>query len=137
MFYAPGFAERGRWPAYLILVHRDGLELHSWLSPHLDPPVNEVGYFVRFDSVAECRVWADAWADASELPPAESRAIPRLHAVRDEARARSRRACAPLCRRRVHRTRPQHRTQGIGGPWPTRADPTKRTASNDRGGNYR
>ncbi|MGZ8652217.1 MAG: bleomycin resistance protein [Actinomycetota bacterium] len=86
MFYAPlGFAERGRWPAYLILVHPYALELHFWLSPELDPPTNEVGCFVRFDTVTECRALHDAWADASDLPSAEGRAIPRLHAPREES----------------------------------------------------
>jgi hypothetical protein len=83
-FYASlGFAERGRWPAYLILVHPDGLELHFWLHPDLEPPTNEVGCFVRFDTVEECRALYDAWAAASDLPSAESRAIPRLHAPRE------------------------------------------------------
>ncbi len=81
-FYATlGFVERGRWEReYLILAHPNGLELHFWSHADLDPARNEVGCFVRFDTVDECRVLYDAWSAAANLPPAESRAIPRLHA---------------------------------------------------------
>ncbi len=81
-FYAVlGFVERGRWPEqYLIIEHPNGLELHFWFHADLDPPKNDAGCFVRFDSVEECRALHDTWAASSGLPPAESRAIPRLHA---------------------------------------------------------
>jgi catechol 2,3-dioxygenase-like lactoylglutathione lyase family enzyme len=84
-FYATlGFVERGRWPGYLIAVHRDGLELHFWRDADLDPSTNDVGCFVRFDTVGECRALYDAWDAATALPPAASGAIPRLHAPRVE-----------------------------------------------------
>jgi arylsulfatase A-like enzyme len=85
-FYAAlGFAERGRWPGYQILAHPNGLELHFWLNGDLDPATNDVGCFVRFDTISECRALHDAWAAAADLPPAESRAIPRLHGPRGDA----------------------------------------------------
>ena len=85
-FYARlGFAERGRWPGYLILAHSNGLELHFWLDADLEPSTNDVGCFVRFDTIGECRSLHDAWAAAADLPLAESRAIPRLHAPREGA----------------------------------------------------
>ncbi len=85
-FYATlGFMERGRWPGYLILAHANGLELHFWSHADLDPATNDVGCFVRFDTVGECRALHTAWAAAVDLPSAESRAIPRLHAPREAA----------------------------------------------------
>jgi catechol 2,3-dioxygenase-like lactoylglutathione lyase family enzyme len=85
-FYAVlGFVERGRWPEqYLIIEHPNGLELHFWAHTDLDPLTNDVGCFVRFDTVDECCALHDAWSAAAGLPPAESRAIPRLHAAREE-----------------------------------------------------
>ena len=76
-----GFVEIGRWPhEHLILRRADGLELHFWFDADLDPPANDVACFVRFDTVAECRALYDEWLVASNLPPAASREIPRLHA---------------------------------------------------------
>jgi catechol 2,3-dioxygenase-like lactoylglutathione lyase family enzyme len=80
-FYEPlGLAARGRWPGYLILGHANGLELHFWSNADLDPATNDVGCFVRFDAVGECRALHDTWAAAVDHPPAESRSIPRFHA---------------------------------------------------------
>ena len=76
-----GFVEGARWPQeYLVLGHPDGLELHFWFHADLDPSTNDAGCFVRFDTVEACRGLHDTWAAAARLPPAESRAIPRLHA---------------------------------------------------------
>ena len=84
-FYAVlGFTEGGKWPeAYLILEHPAQLELHFWFHTDLDPRKNDVGCFVRFDTVDECRALHDEWSAAANLPSAESRAIPRLHAPSD------------------------------------------------------
>jgi len=41
-----GFAERGRWPEYLIVV-RDELELHFFLSTELDPATTTAGCYLR------------------------------------------------------------------------------------------
>ena len=86
-FYAVlGLAEGGRWPEqYLILEHPNGLELHFWFQADLDPPKNDAGCFVRFDSVDECRALYAEWLAVSKLPQAASGEIPRLHAPTQES----------------------------------------------------
>ena len=63
-FYAAlGFRERGRWPGeYLILQREDGIELHFWSNPDVDPATNDVGCYIRFDTAAEARSLHDDWA---------------------------------------------------------------------------
>ena len=80
-FYQPlGFTVVGRWPdAYLILSHATGIELHFWFHPGEERASNNVSCFVRFDNLDEWNALYEA-CRATGLPPAESRAIPRLHA---------------------------------------------------------
>ncbi|HLU49490.1 MAG TPA: VOC family protein [Planctomycetota bacterium] len=63
-FYgALGFTERGRWPReYLILERPDGIELHFWHQPNVDPKRNDVACYVRFDSEHEARALYEEWA---------------------------------------------------------------------------
>lgn len=63
-FYAElEFRETGRWPGeYLILKRDDGIELHFWSNPDVDPATNDVGCYIRFDRAAEARSLHDEWA---------------------------------------------------------------------------
>lgn len=69
-FYASlGFREHNRWPGqYLILRRADGIELHFWPKPNVDPKTSDSACYVRFDSPAEARALYDEWAKV-ELPP--------------------------------------------------------------------
>jgi len=74
-FYARlGFAETARFPAeYLIVQRVDGIELHFWPSPTLDPAHNDAGCYVRYASAEEAAAihaeWSAASIDAHHLRP--------------------------------------------------------------------
>ena len=67
-----GFAEAARWDAeYLILGHAEfGVELHFWYHPGVDRWRNDVGCFIRFDTVAEAQVCHAAWSPVEVPEPA-------------------------------------------------------------------
>jgi catechol 2,3-dioxygenase-like lactoylglutathione lyase family enzyme len=59
-----GFTEHSRYPDYLILTRSEDLELHFWLNRSVDPYVNDVSCYVRWDTAAEARALHDEWATA-------------------------------------------------------------------------
>ena len=62
-----GFEERNRWPnEYLILARpADGLELHFWFNPSVQPLENDFSCYIRWDSADEARALHDEWAEAN------------------------------------------------------------------------
>ncbi|MCU1361707.1 MAG: hypothetical protein JWN99_2996 [Ilumatobacteraceae bacterium] len=66
-----GFAERGRFPDYLIVRHEElAIELHFWLSPTIERFTNDVACYVRFADPAEAIACHAAWADVVVPAPA-------------------------------------------------------------------
>ena len=73
-YYADlGFAETGRWPDYLVLVHPLGIEFHIGLDGDHDPghPAADHHHggacYVRFETEEEARALHADWARASDL----------------------------------------------------------------------
>jgi hypothetical protein len=66
-FYAAlGFHEHGRWPEeYLILARpKDGIELHFWFNPGVQPTRNDVACYIRWSRSTEAYALYDEWAAA-------------------------------------------------------------------------
>ncbi len=65
-FYAAlGFATTSEFPGeYLIVRRDDGLELHFFAAPHLEPATNDHGCYIRLRSAAAVDDTHDAWRDA-------------------------------------------------------------------------
>ena len=68
-----GFAETGRWPDYLILVHPLGIELHVGLdADHDDSDPASAGHhhggacYIRIETEEEARALHADWARASD-----------------------------------------------------------------------
>jgi hypothetical protein len=62
-FYATlGFAVRGCWPDYLILIRPEPIELHFWSNREVVAERNDVACYVRFTTAAEAQALHDAWA---------------------------------------------------------------------------
>ncbi|MGD9961465.1 bleomycin resistance protein [Nocardioides sp.] len=67
-----GFADRGRWPDYLVLRHEGlAVELHFWLDPAADRWTNDVGCYVRFSDPEEAYACHASWAAATVPAPGE------------------------------------------------------------------
>lgn len=69
-----GFAETARWPEYLIMAHRSGIELHAALDPTVDRWTNGLSCYIRFPDAAGARALHDAWAATGIPEPADLRA---------------------------------------------------------------
>ncbi len=64
-FYAGlGLVDQRRYPDYLVVAGRPGIELHFWMNPDVDPTTNDVACYIRFDSAADARALHDEWAAA-------------------------------------------------------------------------
>jgi len=65
-FYAGlGLGDQRRYGnEYLVTAGLDGIELHFWMNPSVDPATNDVACYVRFDTAAEAQALHDAWACA-------------------------------------------------------------------------
>ena len=64
-FYAGlGLADQARYPEYLVVAGRPGIELHFWSNPGVDPATNDVACYIRFDTAADARALHDEWAAA-------------------------------------------------------------------------
>lgn len=64
-----GLRESGRWPGeYLIVDGMDGMELHFWASPGVDPSSSDASCYVRCARGDEAVALHERWSQA-DLPP--------------------------------------------------------------------
>lgn len=64
-FYPPvGFAASGTWPAYLMLVGPEDIELHFFVLPDVDRSTNASNCYIRLDGRDVVRALFETWSSS-------------------------------------------------------------------------